>query len=161
MVNEGEFEERLRRLYHQITTVGAEGFAHEIAELISVHLPKPDYPNITIYGTRVHDDDFYPNDYSTLLLGALSSQGYSTTSYPLNLNGQGNSITFIPSDLVTDRPNILVDIHISRVFGIYLMQLKARGASKALYACPIPTPGSLWEYQEEGNRVLQLRKLSV
>lgn len=161
MPNGEELEEQLRRLYHQITTVSAEGFAHEIGELISVHLPKSDYPNITIYGTRVYDDDLYPNDYSTLLLGALNSQGYSTTSYPLNLNSQGYSIACIPSDLVTDRPNILVDIHMSRVFGIYLALLNARGASKALYACPIPPPGSLWEYQEEGKRVLQLRRSSV
>lgn len=154
-------EEMLRRLYHQVTAVNAESFAHEIGEIIPTFFPKETHQNITIYGTRIHDEDLYPNDYSTMLLGALESLGYKTASYPLNVNGLGSSIRSIPVDLISRGLNLVVDFHMSRVFGIYLAQFKQIDETRpALYACPTPPPGSLWDYQG-GNKLLQIRRPSV
>lgn len=148
-------EEQMRRLYNVIVNPAAEEFAHHVIGILTEYLPPP--ADITLLGISVDQRDVYPNNYADLLYGALGAKGYTRYSAPLQLNGVSDIFKNLPPDVIEGKPTLVVEIHPSKIFGLYLVQLYQRGSPKPFYASPLPRPGSLWAYTEDKG-IMELKK---
>ncbi|MBI2005389.1 MAG: hypothetical protein HYS80_01355 [Candidatus Aenigmarchaeota archaeon] len=145
-------EQHFRMYTGAISPLGQD-FADRVTNIISDRIKPTDLLLLAL----TDKDDRYPNLYATVLEATLQGRRYRPSlvrGVPLNGNLLPKEVT---KELIEGKPTVVVEVHFSPYCGLYLAELKARGASEYLYACPTPIPASVWELTD-ANELAQLRK---
>jgi hypothetical protein len=150
-----EQEERSRfyeGMYHRFIADSAAGFAREAASILARNVPP--FSEIAILGI---EDIHYPNDYATVLVPSLRNMGYKPSFYSVELNGTDLMVpkNFPLVGTIRNRSVVYVAVHATPLMGSLLPYTLERGASRAMFAAPMPSPATIWEYVRD--RAVQLR----
>ena len=137
-------EDELLELYNRTLADSAAVFAIDVTDTLFVNLPPPH--DITVL-SLTNRSSIYPNVYGSLLVPTLQQRNYSPSLYPVEISENGTSLrNFPPKGVIKGSTILYVDVHFSPRVGLYLPYALEQGVSRALYASPIPSPSSLWEY---------------